>query len=436
MVAPLNVGLIGFGNIGTGVLRALATNGALITPRVPHPIQIKRIADLDTTTPRNAPYEPGILTNDVDALLNDPEINVVLELTGTMDFARELIDRALKAKKHVVTANKALLAVHGMDLMRTAVDNKVCLLFEAAVGGGIPLIRTLHQGLAANDIQAIRGIINGTANYILTEMTERQLDFNIALEQAQKLGYAEPDPTFDVEGHDTAHKLAILASLCFNQDIRFEDVAREGITRVTAVDIAFAAELGYTIKLLGIAKRHPDDSVEARVHPTLLPSDSRLASVNGVFNAVRIDGNLTGPVILSGRGAGPDPTASAILSDLMVLASAKAEGGLRREMRLSVATGRKKVRPMDDLLTAYCIRFGMMDRPGAMAQILRALGEHNVSVASIKQPFRQQHQESFAHVLVVTHEAKESDLRASLKNIETLEVNRAEPFVMYIEEMD
>jgi homoserine dehydrogenase len=435
MAAPLNVGIIGFGNIGAGVLRALKANEEVINARLPHPIRIIRIVDVDTTRRRDAEFDPGILSNDSAALIEDPNIHVVVELTGAMEPARALIEKALKAGKHVVTANKALLAVHGMELIRAAVANKVCLLFEGAVGGGIPLIRTLHQGLAANSIEAVRGIINGTANYILTEMTERDVDFETALAEAQKRGYAERDPTYDVEGHDTAHKLAILATLCFGQDIRFDDIPREGITKIQSIDIAFARELGYTIKLLGIARRHEDGSVEVRVHPTMLPSSARLASVNGVYNAVRFDGNLTGSIILSGRGAGPEPTASAVISDLMALASGKAEGGLRREMRLCMADQRKNLRPMDQLVSRYCLRFGILDCPGAMAQVLKALGDNEVSVASIKQPFRQDPKKGFAHILVVTHEARESQVRSAVAEIPKLEVSRTDPFVLRIEDM-
>lgn len=434
MASPLNIGLVGFGNIGTGVVRALGANRALINDRVPHPIRILRITDIDTTTRRDAPYDPSMLSNDTDALLADADIHVVVELTGTIDFARDLTERALKRGKHVVTANKALMALHGTELIQTAVDNDVCLLFEAAVGGGIPLIRTLHQGMAANDITAVRGIINGTANYILTCMSDEGLDFQTALTKAQELGYAEPDPTYDIEGIDTAHKLAILATLSFGQDIRFDDVYLEGITRVHSVDIAYARREGYAIKLLGIAKRCDGGSVEARVHSTLLPKHLPLASVNGVLNAVRIDGNLTGSVILSGQGAGPEPTASAILSDLMALASGKAEGGLQREMRLWMPKEEKRIRPMAELRMRYYIRFGLDDVPGALAQVLGILGRHGVSVASMEQPA--EHEDDYAHVLIMTHEAGEAEVQSALPEIRALQINRTEPFVLRVEETD
>jgi len=434
MQKPLNIGMIGFGNIGAGVVRALDRNKELISARVPHPIRIARITDVDTTTQRNAPYDPAILSSDTDALLADPEIHVVLELTGKIDIAYNFIDRALKAGKHVVTANKALMATRGMDLIKTAVQHNRCLLFEAAVAGGIPLIRTLHQGMAANDITAVRGIINGTSNYILTCMEEKGLDFQTALAQAQELGYAEPDPTYDVEGHDTAHKLAILATLSFGQDIRFEDVYREGISGITKLDIDFAREMGYRIKLLGISKQQPDGSIEARVHPTLLPTHSRLASVGDVFNAVRIDGNLTGSVILSGKGAGPDPTSSAILSDMMALASGMAEGGLQREMRLCIPKTEKNLRPIENLETRYLYRFHMMDEPGALSQVLAFLGGHGVSIQAMKQPSAFA-QDKCAHVFVLTHRAKEAQIRAATIKINNLPGIRSSSVFYRIEDM-
>ncbi len=434
MASSYNVGLVGFGNIGTGVVRALATNRELMDTRVPHPIRIVRIADRNTQTPRNAPFDPAILTANADDLLIDPGIQAIIELTGTMDFARDLVARALAAGKHVVTANKALMAVHGAELLRIAVEHGTCLLFEAAVGGGIPIIRTLHQGLAGNDITAIRGIINGTANYILSCMDDDGRDFQTALQQAQALGYAEPDPTLDIEGVDTAHKLVILASLAFGQRIRLEDVWVEGIRRIHPLDIAYCRELGYVIKLLGIARRLPEGSIEVRVHPTLLPEPRELASVNGVLNAIRVDGNLTGPIVLSGRGAGPEPTASAILSDLRALSSAQAEGGLGREMRLCVPWQATRTRPIARLKSRYYLRFGLQDVPGALAQVLTLLGRHGVSVASMEQPA--EHSGEYAHVLILTHETIEANVQAALAEVRALPVNRDEPFLLRMEDMD
>lgn len=275
--------------------------------------------------------------------------------------------------------------------------------------------------------------MNGTSNYILTQMSEAGLDFSSALKQAQKLGYAEPDPKYDVEGIDTAHKMAILATLSFDQDIRFDDIHVEGITRIRAIDINYAAELGYAIKLLGIIKRSEDGSVEARVHPTLIPAESRLATINGVFNAVRIDGNLTGPVILSGRGAGPEPTASAIISDFMALASGKAEGGLQREMRLALPQQPRKIRPMAELETSYYLRMGLADIAGALGRVFGILGQYGVSVASMFQPA--EHDTEHAHVIVTTHKAKESQVQSALKDIRALDCSRGRPFVLRIEDM-
>ncbi|UCG15115.1 MAG: homoserine dehydrogenase [Phycisphaerales bacterium] len=434
MASPLNVGLVGFGNIGTGVVRALDANREVINGRVPHPVEVVRIVDVDTSPRPDTAYDPAILSSDTDGLLADPDVHVVLELTGTIDFAYELIERALTGGKHVVTANKALMATRGAGLIRIAVDNDRCLLFEAAVGGGIPLIRTLHQGVAANDISAVCGIINGTANYVLTSMSDEGLGLEAALRRAGELGYAEPDPSADVEGIDTAHKLAILATLCFGQDIRLDDVWVEGITRVSALDIEYARQDGYAIKLLGMARRFDDGSVEARVHPTLVPECQSLASVGGVLNAVRIDGNLTGPVVLIGRGAGPEPTASAILSDLMALASGRAEGGLRREMRLCVPRAPKRIRPMAELRTRYYVRFGLSDVPGALGQVLTILGRRGVSVASVEQPA--EHGGEYAHVVITTREAREADVQSALDEVGALPISRTEPLILRIEEMD
>ncbi len=431
MQSALNIGMVGCGNVGSGVLRALAANRALIDRRVPHPIEVVRVVVRNPATPRPALSGAVPVTDDLDDLIADPNVHVLLELTGTVDFARHAAVRAMQAGKHFVTANKALMATHAAELTGIAVDNNVCLLFEAAVGGGIPLIRMLHQGLAANDIVAIRGIINGTANYILTAMTDEGLDFETALQQAKELGYAEPDPTFDIEGVDTAHKLAILATLAFGQDIHGDDVYVEGITRIQAIDIEFARQEGYAVRLMGLAQRH-DDAVEVRVHPTLLPEHRPLASVTGVLNAVRIDGNLTGPVILTGRGAGPEPTASAVISDLMALASGIDERGLSREMRLCVPTHAKKVRPMEALQTRYYIRFGLEDVPGSLGQVLAVLGRHQVSVASMEQPA--EHAADHAHVLLMTHVAGEADLQNALGEIRRLAVNRTEPIVLRIED--
>jgi homoserine dehydrogenase len=415
MASSLKVGLVGLGNIGTGVMRALNQNKSLLEGRLDCPIQITRIVDKDVTTPRDADYNPDLLSTDADALLADPQVAVVIELTGTVDFARNLVDAALCAGKHVVTANKALIATCGPDLLRTAQGHNVCLLFEAAVGGGIPLIRTLQRGLAANTITTVAGIINGTANYILTRMTEDGLAFEDALAEAQQLGYAEPDPTFDVEGIDTAHKLAILAMLCFGQDIRLPDVSVEGITAVTATDISLAREAGYAIKLLGIARCDENGTAEARVHPALVPAGTGLGAVGGVLNAVYMDGNLTGPILLVGAGAGPAPTAGAILSDLIALAGHVDADAARQEMRLGLDLSPSRVRPMADIESSHCIRLGLANEANGLSRVAAAFEAQGVALASIADAPDSTPDE---RVLVAwTRRSREAKVRAALEHI-------------------
>ncbi|MCE5229275.1 homoserine dehydrogenase [bacterium] len=435
MVKPLTVGLIGFGNIGAGVVRSLDANRAVIAARLPRPIVIKTIADKDTTTKRDAPYNPDQLTSDLGRIYNDPEIDVVIELVGGEEPARTFVARALEAGKHVVTANKALLAVHGPELMALAKKNNVGLLYEAAVGGGIPIIRTLEQGLPANVFSSIMGIFNGTCNYILTRMGEAGLSFDAALAEAQKLGYAEPDPTYDIEGYDTAHKTAILSSLAFGMDIRFKDVYVEGITRIESIDIQYARELGYAIKLLGIAKRPENNGgVEVRVHPTLVPMDSPLGQVNGVFNGVRVDGWPIGRTFYYGRGAGADATSSAVISDLMALAADENGFNPWRDSRLQVPVGQRTIKPMTELRTHYYIRFSVADRPGAMATIGRALADVQVSIESMIQHRITAGADQPATVSIVTHDACEAAVQSAIARVEADPISSGRAFVLRVEE--
>lgn len=435
MVKPLYVGLIGFGNIGAGVVRSLEANRAIIAERLPRPIIVKTIADKDTTTRRDAPYNPDQLTSDLNRIYNDPEIEVVIELVGGEEPARTFVARALEAGKHVVTANKALLAVHGPELMALAKKNNVGLLYEAAVAGGIPIIRTLEQGLAANTISSVMGILNGTCNYILTRMGEADLSFDKALDEAQKLGYAEPDPTYDIEGYDTAHKTAILSSLAFGMDIRFKDVYVEGITRIQSIDIQYARELGYAIKLLGIAKRpQTDGGVEVRVHPTLVPLDSPLGRVNGVFNCVRVDGWPIGRTLYFGRGAGADATSSAVISDLMALAADENGYNPWRDSRLPVPVGKRRLKPMSDLRTHYYIRFTVADRPGAMATIGHALADEEVSIESMIQHRHTADSEAPATISIVTHDAREAAVQNAIALVEADPINAGRAFILRVED--
>lgn len=429
----IKVGLIGFGNIGTGVVNALHSNGSLIADRLGVCVELVRIADVDTKRKRAAHYDPAILVPDAHAILDDPAIDIVIELVGGLEPARSFVEKALRSGKHVVTANKAMLANFGAELWQIADNSGTALLFEASVGGGIPIIRALELGLSANQLLSVYGIVNGTCNYILTNMAEEHKAFDTVLAEAQAHGYAEPDPTFDIEGYDTAHKTAILASLAFQMDVRFADVAVEGITRIKPVDIEYARELGYTIKLLGIAKRDPSDGrVEARVHPTLVSNTSLLAHVSGVYNGIMTVGDLVGRTMFYGRGAGPEPTASAVLSDVMAAAQAIAEDRPVREHRLAIEPGRKNLKPIAELETAYYIRLVAEDRPGVMAKIGTVLGAHDISIASMIQ--RGRHDSGRAEIIILTHTARESNVQKAISEIAALPITHEKPFLLRVEE--
>lgn len=437
----LRVGLIGFGNIGSGVVRTLAENRALIRSRLPRGVSVVRVADLDATTRRDAPYDPSIVTADAGAILDASDIDVVLELMGGVEPARSFAERAIRSGKHFVTANKAMLALHGPELRALAAEKGVAILFEAAVGGGIPIIRSLQQGLCANELTSIQGIINGTANYILTRMDQDGLAFDAALAEAQRLGYAEPDPTYDVEGHDTAHKIAILASLAFGMDIRFEHVWREGIRAIQPLDLKLARELGYAVKLLGIARREGGaGAAEVRVHPTLVPRESELAGVSGVFNAIQVVGRPIGRTVYVGRGAGADATSSAVVSDLMAIAAqgagaAAGSGAFLAGIdgRLPVKPGERFLRPIEDLRTHYYLRFLLADRPGVVARLAQCLSDHGISIESMIQ-HRTDETDARATLTIVTHMAREGDVRTCLATLDALETTLAPTFVLRVEE--
>lgn len=429
----VQIGLIGFGNIGTGVVNALNRNGKLIADRIGAELVLKRIADVDVKRKRAAEYDPAILTPDANAILNDPEIQIVIELVGGLEPARTFVEKALRAGKHVVTANKAMLANFGAELWRTAEEHNVALLFEASVGGGIPIIRALELGLTANRLLSVYGIVNGTCNYILTNMAECHKAFDTVLAEAQAHGYAEPDPTFDIEGYDTAHKTAVLASLAFQQDVRYADVFVEGITRIKPVDIEYARELGYTIKLLGIAKCDPADGrVEVRVHPTLVANSSLLAHVNGVYNGIMTVGDLVGRSMFYGRGAGPDPTASAVLSDVMAAAQAIVDERPVREHRLTIEPGKRNLKPIEELETCYYIRLVAEDKPGVMAKIGTVLGAHDISIGSMIQ--RGRHDSGRAEIIIVTHTAKEKNVQRAVAEIAGLPQTYEKPFLLRVED--
>ncbi|HEY6085751.1 MAG TPA: homoserine dehydrogenase [Nitrospira sp.] len=420
MISRIGVGMIGFGTVGTGVAKILFENGSLIRRRVGVPIELVRIADLDVTRDRGIALPPGILGKDAQAVLSDPQIDIVVELIGGYEVAKRLIAEAIAAGKHVVTANKALLALHGEELFAAAARRGVDLGFEASVGGGIPIIRALTEGMAANAIQSIYGIINGTSNYILSRMTHEGHGFEDTLAEAQRAGYAETDPTFDVAGIDSAHKLAVLANVAFGTPINFKELYTEGITHITQHDIAYAREFGFAIKLLGIAKL-VDGEIEARVHPTMLPGESPLAKVEGVYNAIQVVGDAVGDVVLYGRGAGDMAAGSAVVSDIIASARNILKGGTGRVPPASFQQDQRRplrLRPMEEISSLYYLRFMVLDRPGVLAQISGELGRCGISISSMLQKGRRAGQT--VPIVIKTHMAQERDVRAALREIDRM----------------
>jgi homoserine dehydrogenase len=416
------IGLLGFGTIGTGVVKLLARNALLIEEKLGVRLTLKRIADLDITTDRGVPVAAGVLSNNADAVLTDPEISVVIELIGGYEPARTFVLKAIENGKHVVTANKALLAVHGREIYAAAAKNGVEVLYEAAVGGGIPVLSAIKGNLAANNFTTVLGILNGTCNYILTRMTQEGADFADVLNRAQELGYAEADPTFDIEGIDTAHKLSILLSLCFGTGVEFRDIHTEGISSISALDINYARDFGYKIKLLAIGKRD-GERIEARVHPTMIPVNYPLADVDGAFNAIRLTGDFVGPVMLYGKGAGMDPTASAIVGDVMEISRNILAGINRRTSPLGYLEERVRnlaIKPIGETVSKYYIRFSVMDKPGVIARIAGELGKNGISIESMIQTARSV-QESVP-IVIMTHEAREMDIRKALAEIDAFDI--------------
>jgi len=420
MKARIGVGLVGFGTVGIGVAKILLGNRALIQRRVGVPVELVRVVDLDITRDRGVSLPPGMLTTDVGQILDDPSIDIVLELIGGYDAAKRVILDAMARGKQVVTANKALLAVHGEEIFEAAARRRVDLGFEASVGGGIPVIRALTEGLAANTILSIYGIINGTSNYILSRMTSEGQGFKEVLAEAQRAGYAEADPTFDVAGVDSAHKLSIMVSLAYGTPVNFKEVYTEGITRLTPLDITYAKEFGYTIKLLGIAK-FSDGEVEARVHPTMIPSTSPVAHVEGIYNAIQLAGDAVGDIVLYGQGAGSMPTGSAVVSDVIAIARNLLTGAPGRVPPASFQQDQRRplrIRQMEEIVSLYYLRFMVLDRPGVLSQISGVLGRHEISISSVLQQGRKEGQT--VPVVIMTHTSTERDVQASLREIDRM----------------
>jgi homoserine dehydrogenase len=428
----IGIGLLGIGTVGGGVLKIFQQHRAALEAKAGCRLAILGVADKDVTTPRAGLHlGDWPLTPDVDRVLGDARITLVIELIGGLEPARTFILRAMAAGKHVVTANKALVATHGRELFEEARRRGVLLGFEAAVAGGVPIIRSIRDGLAANRILSLYGIVNGTCNFILTKMTEEGREFADVLREAQALGYAEADPTLDVEGIDSAHKLQILASLAFRTAVDLKDVHTEGITRITAEEIADARELGYRIKLLAIAKAIAD-GVEARVHPTMIPATSPLAAVSGVFNAVFVSGDAVGDQMFYGRGAGQMPTASAVWSDAIEIArrAAYRHEALAEDLPLQ-SPGGLRLRPMEEIESAYYLRVMALDRPGVLSQVAGVLGRHQISIASVLQ--KERHEVAAVPIVMMTHEARERDMRRALEEIDRLPVVASRTVALRVE---
>jgi homoserine dehydrogenase len=430
----INVGLLGLGTVGTGVAKILIENRELIRSRVGVPINLKRVADIDLERDRGIRLDEGVLIDDASKVVDDPEIHIIVEMIGGQDAAKTLILRAIENGKPVVTANKALLARQGNVIFKTAAQKGVDIAFEASVGGCMPIIKSLRESLVGNRIQSMAGILNGTCNYILSKSTDEGSSFAEVLAEAQKIGFAEADPTLDVEGIDTAHKLAILTSLAYGMEINFDDIYIEGISGITAEDIVFAGEFGYRIKLLAISK-DMGGAVEARVHPTMIPFDNPLSGVSSSLNAVIINGDAVEDMMLYGHGAGMMPTASAVISDTVDIARNLICGTSGRVPLLAYQTDyiRKiPVKPIDDIHTHYYFRFAALDRPGVLSKISGILGDNNISIKSVHQKGRKT--KGSVPIVMLTHLAQGGSVQKAFSEIGDLDVVSGKPVLIRIED--
>jgi homoserine dehydrogenase len=432
MKQQIKVGIIGLGTVGTGTLRILRENAGLIRQRVGIPVDVVKIAVRDLNRDRGVSVPASLLTGNPYEIVENPDVDIVVELVGGYEPAKDLILSAISRGKHVVTANKALLAVHGAELHEAARRAGVSIGFEASVAGGVPVIKTLKEALAANRILSIYGIINGTSNYILTKMTEEGRSFADVLSEAQQAGYAEADPTFDVGGIDTAHKLAILAALAFGMNIPVTDIFTEGITGISPLDIDFGKTLGYRMKLLAIAKVH-DDKAEARVHPTMLPEDYPIAKVGGVYNAIQIVGDACQDIMLYGRGAGSLPTGSAVVGDIMDISRQILAEPSRTLPGSSASDGQPsaKLQPMESIRSLYYFRFMALDQPGVLSQISGVLGRHRISIAQMIQRGRKEG--GSVPLVIMTHTALERDVQEALVEIQSLACVTERPVLIRVE---
>ena len=418
---PIQVGLLGIGTVGGGVFTVLDRNQEEITRRAGRGIQIRTVADLDTKRAEELVKGRAKVVNDAKLVVNDPEIDVVVELIGGYGIAKELVLAAINNGKHVVTANKALLAVHGNEIFAAAQAKGVTVNFEAAVAGGIPIIKALREGLTANRIEWIAGVINGTTNFILSEMRDKGLDFDVVLKEAQRLGYAEADPTFDIEGVDAAHKATIMSAIAFGIPMQFDKAHVEGITKLSAVDIKYAEQLGYRIKLLGITKK-TKDGIELRVHPTLIPAKRLIANVEGAMNAVQVMGDAVGTTLYYGKGAGSEPTASAVIADLVDVARLQTADPEHRVPHLAFQPGsmvNTSIMPMGEVTTSYYLRLRVADVAGVLADITRILADNGISIDAMLQR-EAGDGEKQTDLIMLTHETKEKNILAAIAKVEAL----------------
>ncbi|MFI4940553.1 MAG: homoserine dehydrogenase [Burkholderiales bacterium] len=418
---PIKVGLLGIGTVGAGTFNVLQRNREEITRRAGRDIQITMVADLNLQRAQELTGGACEVVSDANLVVCNPDIDIVIELIGGYGIAKELVLKAIANGKHVVTANKALLAVHGNELFKAAQDKGVMIAFEAAVAGGIPIIKALREGLTANRIEWIAGIINGTTNFILSEMRDKGLDFATVLQEAQRLGYAEADPTFDIEGVDAAHKATIMSAIAFGIPMQFDKAYVEGITRLQAIDIRYAEQLGYRIKLLGIAKRTPK-GIELRVHPTLIPAKRLIANVEGAMNAVLVQADAVGATLYYGKGAGAEPTASAVIADLVDitrLATADPEHRVPHLAFQPNAMADTPILPMSEITTSYYLRMHVSDEPGVLADVTRILADSTISIDAMLQKAPAEGDDQ-TDIIILTHRTQEKNIEAAIVKIEAL----------------
>lgn len=437
----INIGIVGFGTVGAGVAKVLTENSDVLTERVGAELVVRYVADLDIETDRGVTLGDGVLTTEVRKVITDPEVDIVIELIGGLTIAKEITLEALQNGKHVVTANKALIAGCGQEIIEAAIANDVDYGFEASVAGCIPVIKSLREALAGNHVTSVSGILNGTCNYILSKIANEGVSFEKALADAQAIGYAEADPTLDIEGIDASHKLAIIMAIAYGMEISLDDIYVEGITGVTLEDIEHAEQLGYKVKLLAISKKTVDEAdgaktIEARIHPTMIPADNLFAGVNDSLNAVDIHGDAVGKLFLVGAGAGMLPTASAVVSDIVDVArNIISCNSSQRIPVLSYQPANVKkinVMPIDDVWSRYYFRFSVLDRPGVLSKISGILGEHDISIKSVQQT--EERQGEAVPIVMLTGLAREANVKAAIDEINRLDITTAETVLIRIEE--